>query len=108
MHTNAYQILDPHDSLYPRASTVRPFSLTPILSSLTRSRSQRLGNRFQCIVPDWDPVRGQQESTPGPAKQYFQPKRSRASTPLGRVEKDKTKKPKRAWRRFFDERVSER
>ncbi|CDR48211.1 RHTO0S16e03642g1_1 [Rhodotorula toruloides] len=75
MHTNAYQILDPHDSLYPRAST-------------------RLGNRFQCIVPDWDPVRGQQESTPGPAKQYFQPKRSRASTPLGRVEKDKTKKPK--------------
>ncbi|GAA5923198.1 hypothetical protein JCM1841_005926 [Sporobolomyces salmonicolor] len=71
MHTNAYGVLDPHDSLYPRAST-------------------RLGNKFQCIVPDWDPVRGEQIMPEGP-RNYFQPKRSRGSTPVGRGENGKGK-----------------
>lgn len=52
---------DPHDSLYPRAST-------------------RLGNKFQCIVPEWDPTTKSEIAPPGP-RNYFQPKKSRASTP---------------------------
>ncbi|GAA5860030.1 hypothetical protein JCM1840_001847 [Sporobolomyces johnsonii] len=71
MHTNAYGVLDPHDSLYPRAST-------------------RLGNKFQCNVPEWDPVRGEQILPEGP-RNYFQPKRSRGSTPVGRGENGKGK-----------------
>ncbi|GJN89120.1 hypothetical protein Rhopal_002094-T1 [Rhodotorula paludigena] len=77
MHTNAYNVLDPHDSLYPRAST-------------------RLGNKFQCTVPAWDESTGQQEVLPG-SRQYFQPKRSRASTPSGgKPEKERSRKSKAA------------
>jgi len=32
MHANAYNVLDPHDSLYPRASTVRLARLLPCLA----------------------------------------------------------------------------
>ncbi|GAA6058119.1 hypothetical protein JCM3770_005947 [Rhodotorula araucariae] len=76
MHSNAYNVLDPHDSLYPRAST-------------------RLGNKFQCVVPAWDPVAGCQEATPE-ARAYFQPKRSRASTPMGKAERAEKEKARRA------------
>ncbi|GAA5966106.1 hypothetical protein JCM3765_002607 [Sporobolomyces pararoseus] len=61
MHVNAYGVLDPHDSLYPRAST-------------------RLGNKFQCTVPEWDPTTNSEIAPPGP-RNYYQPKKSRASTP---------------------------
>ncbi|BGP15912.1 putative PHD type zinc finger protein with BAH domain-containing protein [Rhodosporidiobolus nylandii] len=73
MHTNAYSVLDPHDSLFPRVRT-------------------RLGNKFQCVVPEWDPEAGQQAAT-GEQRVYFQPKRSRASTPMGRGEKAEKEKP---------------
>lgn len=54
-------MLDPHDSLYPRAST-------------------RLGNKFQCTVPEWDSTTNSEIAQPGP-RNYYQPKKSRASTP---------------------------
>ncbi|KAK4700557.1 hypothetical protein P7C70_g5687, partial [Phenoliferia sp. Uapishka_3] len=44
MHSDAYAVLDPHDSLYPRAST-------------------RLGNKFQVVVPAWDPDQSARAST---------------------------------------------
>ncbi|GAA6010718.1 hypothetical protein JCM11491_002912 [Sporobolomyces phaffii] len=73
MHVNAYGVLDPHDSLYPRAST-------------------RLGNKFQCTVPEWDPTTNSEIAVPGP-RNYYQPKKSRASTPgiapNGAKDKDK-------------------
>ncbi|GAA6018993.1 hypothetical protein JCM8202_000634 [Rhodotorula sphaerocarpa] len=74
MHAHAYNVMDPHDSLHPRAST-------------------RLGNKFQCVVPNWDPVRKQQEAPPE-QRQYFQPKRSRASTPVGKGDREKARKTK--------------
>ncbi|GAA5970836.1 hypothetical protein JCM11641_004472 [Rhodosporidiobolus odoratus] len=79
MHTNAYSVLDPHDSLFPRVRT-------------------RLGNKFQCNVPLWDPATGQQEAPPE-QRVYFQPKRSRASTPMGRGEKDKEKEKEKKTKR---------
>lgn len=67
MHTEAYSVLDPHDSLYPRAST-------------------RLGNRYQAAVPDWDSTSGVQIEKSEPARVYFI-KRNRAGTPVLRSEK---------------------
>jgi len=68
-------VVDPHDSLYPRAST-------------------RLGNKFQCTVPEWDPTTNSEIAPPGP-RNYYQPKKSRASTPAGLIapngSKDKDK-----------------
>ncbi|GAA5981852.1 hypothetical protein JCM10908_004638 [Rhodotorula pacifica] len=74
MHAHAYNVMDPHDSLHPRAST-------------------RLGNKFQCSVPDWDPVANRQQAQPEP-RQYFQPKRSRASTPIAKGDRDKARRAK--------------
>ncbi|GAA5928195.1 uncharacterized protein JCM15063_003815 [Sporobolomyces koalae] len=61
MHVNAYAVLDPHDSLHPRAST-------------------RLGNKFQCPVPEWDSEKNAEVALPS-ARSYFQPKKGRSSTP---------------------------
>lgn len=58
--------------------------------------SQRLGNKFQCIVPEWDPVANKQLAPPEP-RQYFQPKRSRASTPIAKGDRDKARRAKRAY-----------
>ncbi|GAA6027490.1 hypothetical protein JCM8097_007887 [Rhodosporidiobolus ruineniae] len=74
MHASAYNILDPHESLTPRART-------------------RLGNKFQCNVPEWD-FSANQQVAPPESRTYFQPKRSRASTPLVKGEKEKQKKLK--------------
>ncbi|GAA5870279.1 hypothetical protein JCM3774_004631 [Rhodotorula dairenensis] len=74
MHAHAYNVMDPHDSLHPRAST-------------------RLGNKFQCVVPEWDPVAKKQLAPPEP-RQYFQPKRSRASTPIAKGDRDKARRAK--------------
>ncbi|KAI5475580.1 PHD finger and BAH domain protein (Snt2) [Pseudohyphozyma bogoriensis] len=62
MHTDAASVLDPHDSLYPRAST-------------------RLGNKFQTTVPAWDAERGCQANVEQGRQYYFQ-KRSRTGTPV--------------------------
>ncbi|GAA5849428.1 hypothetical protein JCM8547_000445 [Rhodosporidiobolus lusitaniae] len=67
MHAHAYNVLDPHDSFFPRART-------------------RLGNKFQCVVPEWDSETKQQVKVSGGGgkeRVYFQPKRSRASIPAG-------------------------
>ncbi|GAA6007877.1 hypothetical protein JCM10207_004909 [Rhodosporidiobolus poonsookiae] len=73
MHASAYNVLDPHESIFPKART-------------------RLGNKFQCVVPEWDPASGQQLAPPE-QRIYFQPKRSRGSTPVGgKVEKEKPAK----------------
>jgi hypothetical protein len=99
MHTNAYEVLDPHDSLFPRARTVRlpPLLLLLFHADLLPSCLQRLGNKFQCVVPEWDPSQKQQVAS-APERVYFQPKRSRQSTPIDgglgpkeKVAKDKEK-----------------
>ncbi|ORY92456.1 hypothetical protein BCR35DRAFT_297872 [Leucosporidium creatinivorum] len=72
MHTKAENVLDPHDSLYPRAST-------------------RLGSKFQAVIPEWDPVTKSQVM---PAAEVVRPQnrpRSRASTPVPKGEKVKEK-----------------
>ncbi|GAA6062897.1 hypothetical protein JCM10212_004346, partial [Sporobolomyces blumeae] len=61
----------PHDSLYPRAST-------------------RLGNKFQCVVPEWDDKNKVQIAPPDP-RHYFQPKKSRSSASGGAGGGDKDK-----------------
>jgi len=39
-----------------------------------------LGNRFQCTVPEWDPKQAAQVAPQG-QRNYFNPKKSRSSTP---------------------------
>ncbi|KAM0752172.1 hypothetical protein T439DRAFT_324248 [Meredithblackwellia eburnea MCA 4105] len=64
MHTQADSVLDPHDSLYPRAST-------------------RLGNKFQAIVPDWDPTPCEEDDRETPLSNLSDSvKPSRSGTPL--------------------------
>lgn len=55
-HTNMPAVLDPHDSLYPRAKT-------------------RIGPRFQAVVPEWDHDLGREAEGPEPARQYFKPRK---------------------------------
>ncbi|KAL8280660.1 hypothetical protein RQP46_006983 [Phenoliferia psychrophenolica] len=70
MHTEPYSVLDPHDSLYPRAST-------------------RLGNKFQAVVPAWDPDRTAEASESN--GRAVSAKRSKASPPTSKAEKPKGK-----------------
>lgn len=55
-HTNMEAVLDPHDSLYPRAKT-------------------RIGPRFQAVVPEWDYELGREAAEAEPARQYFKPRK---------------------------------
>ncbi|KWU46247.1 hypothetical protein RHOSPDRAFT_28511 [Rhodotorula sp. JG-1b] len=93
--------VDPHDWRMTNGFPFRYFGtevsrchrFTSQSASLTMLCSQRLGNKFQCIVPEWDPVANKQLAPPEP-RQYFQPKRSRASTPIAKGDRDKARRAK--------------
>ena len=52
---------------------------------------KRLGNKFQAIVPDWDPVTNSQQVSAAEIIKQMPGKRSRASTPAPKGEKEKGK-----------------
>lgn len=73
------RLADPHDSLYPRAKTVSLVPHTSLSIVPDSSFPQRLGNKFQAVVPTWDEQRGEQSEATETGRVYFT-KRPKAGT----------------------------